>query len=76
MINLELFLTIICNNLYMREISKNISIMNDFELLKNKENTINIIGNALGNYLECHKYNICFTLLLEHFLVDNYICFH
>ena len=51
MINLELFLTIICNVLYMREISKNIIIMNDCELLKNKENTINIIGNALGKLL-------------------------
>ena len=51
MINLELFLTIICNVLYMREISKSISITNDCELLKNKENTINIIGNALGKLL-------------------------
>lgn len=35
----------------MREIPKNISIMNDCELLKNKENIINIIGNALGKLL-------------------------
>lgn len=47
-----------------------------FWTVEKLKNTINIIGNALGNYLECHKYNIYFTLLLEHFLVDNYIYFH
>ena len=72
MSNLELFLTIICNVLYMRRYPKTSLLRMIVNCWKIKKILLILLEMHLGNYLECHKYNIYFTLLLlEHFLVTN-----